>query len=48
MIMRLELRALPKAITGKADQNKPADDDQTLQHGRWASRAAVGFKSSGG
>jgi hypothetical protein len=30
--MRFELQPLPKAVTGKADQNKPADDHLTLQH----------------
>jgi hypothetical protein len=45
--MRLEGEALPKAVAGKADQNKPADDHQTLQHGYWTSRAAVGFNHEG-
>jgi hypothetical protein len=40
--MRLELDALPKAVSGKADQNKAADDHQTLQHGYWASPSMVG------
>jgi len=46
IVMRLEGQALPKAVAGKADQNKPADDHQTLQHRYWTSRAAVRFKSS--
>jgi hypothetical protein len=33
--MWLELQALPKAIARKTDQNEPAADDQTLQHGYW-------------
>jgi hypothetical protein len=48
IVMRLELQAQPKAVSGKADQNKPADDRQTLQHGRSTSRAALRFKSWGG
>jgi hypothetical protein len=45
--MRLELQALPKAVAGNADQNKPADDHQTLQHGYWTSQAAVRFNHDG-
>jgi hypothetical protein len=45
--MRLELQALPKAVAGKADQNTPADDHQTLQHGYWTSRAVVRFNHQG-
>jgi len=45
--MQLELQALPKAVAGKADQNKPADDHQTLQHECWTSRAVVGFNHEG-
>jgi hypothetical protein len=32
IVMRLELQALPEAIGGSANQNKSADNDQTLQH----------------
>jgi hypothetical protein len=45
IVVRLEIQPLPKAIAGKADQNNPADDHQTLQHGYWTSRVAVRFKS---
>jgi len=43
IVVRRELQALPKAVAGNADQNKPADDHQTLQHGYWTSQAAVRF-----
>ena len=45
--MRLELQALPKAVGGKADQNKPADDHQTLHHGYWTLPSLVRFNHEG-
>jgi hypothetical protein len=47
IVMRLELQALPKAVGGKADQNKPADDHQTLHHGYWTLPSLVRFNHEG-
>ena len=45
VVMRLKLQALPKAVARETDQTEPANDDETLQHDYWTSRAAMGFKS---
>ena len=44
--MRLEFQALPETVASNADQTKPADDDQGVQHGRWSARSGGGFKGS--
>ncbi len=41
--MRFELEALPETVAGETDQNKSADDNQTVQHDYWTSRAAIKF-----
>jgi hypothetical protein len=43
--VRSEFQALPEAEAGEADQNKPADDDEGMQHGGWSARSRVGFTS---
>lgn len=45
--MRFQLQALPKTVSGKADQYEPTDDDQGMQHGCWTKRIGVRFKSGG-
>jgi hypothetical protein len=42
--VRLESQALPKAVAAEANQNKPADDDQGMQHGGWSAASGGGFK----